>query len=119
MSASRTSHPESGLKPTSVMSQSAAALLMRQAQLHRHHAAKARRLAVSFTTPEVVSRLEQFAGELDARADALEDRARDLRAALAHARELAGRLHEVVVDREILQAARAANDNALLADELT
>ena len=98
------------------MSQSAAALLLRQANLHRHHAAKARQLAKSFTTSEVIARLEQFALELDLRADALEGRARDLRAALVGARDLASRLKEVLPDREMLQAARAANDNALLGD---
>ena len=94
------------------MSHTAAAVLMRQAQLHRKHAGKARRLACSFSTPDVIERLEQFARELDGRACDLEIRARQLHAIIGHARALAAERDAIAGGGRATEIAVPANDNA-------
>ncbi len=94
------------------MSHTAAAVLMRQAQLHRKHADKARRLAWSFSTPDVIERLEQFARELDKKAVELEVRARQLHGSLARTRDLAAQIHAIAGRSRALEISVSANDNA-------
>jgi hypothetical protein len=93
------------------MSQTTAAVLMRQAQLHRKHAEKARRLACSFSTPDVIERLEQFARDLDAKAVDLEVRARQLQGSVGRTRELAAKIQNIVVRSRMTRTSMAANDN--------
>ncbi len=94
------------------MSHTAAAVLMRQAQLHRKHADKARRLAWSFSTPDVIERLEQFARELDSKASELELRARELHGSISHTRKLAAEIHAIAGAHGPLEITVPANDNA-------
>ncbi len=85
---------------------------MKQADLHRRHAERARRLACTFNTPDVIERLEQFARELDDKASELEDRARQLYVSIDRTRVLAFKIRDIVQGRQSFEIAVPANDNA-------
>ena len=94
------------------MSQTAVTLLIKQADLHRRHADRARRLACSFSTPDVIERLEQFARELDGKAGELEARARQLRGSIGRTCGLAAAVRLIAESRRGFEIAVPANDNA-------
>ena len=94
------------------MSQTAVTLLTRQAELHRRHADRARRLACSFSTPDVIERLEQFARELERKAAELEHRAREMRGSVGRTSALAAEIRAIAGDRRGFEIAVPANDNA-------